>query len=466
MLEYERKPADGELALAPEKVKVIGIGGAGSNVLDRIALHERMDDGELLVLNTDVRDLVSSVAEDKIQLGKELTQGLGAGGDPDLGKEAAQKTADEIRAALEGKSLVFICAGLGGGTGSGAAPVVAKIAREVGAFVVGFVTMPFSFEGRRRLEQAESALVQMEKCTNALMTFDNDRMGSLINQKEGIQQAFAAADQIIGQSVGAITKLVAQPGLVRIGMDDLLTALKNESSRCLFGFGQASGDNRAQEALKAALKNPLLDRGQMLNQSSSLIAHISGGETTTLWEVEILMNELSKYVNDDAHILFGVSSDKKQGESLSLTIISSIGKAGSSQLNEPVLDIEDSSEIEESIEGEGDAEPEFGLSDDSDKEDSVFSGEVPEPFISDSDEEDSDEEDSDEEDSDEEDSDEEDSDEEDSDEEDSDEDSQPHQQDLIPEKKGGRGRFDKVEPTVTDEGEDLDVPSFLRKKKK
>ena len=440
MLEYERKPTDGESALEPEKVKVIGIGGAGSNVLDRIALHERMDDGELLVLNTDVRDLVSSVAEDKIQLGKDLTQGLGAGGDPDLGKEAAQKTSDEIRAALEGKSLVFICAGLGGGTGSGAAPIVAKIAREVGAFVVGFVTMPFSFEGRRRLEQAESALAEMEKCTNALMTFDNDRMGSLINQKEGIQQAFAAADQIIGQSVGAITKLVAQPGLVRIGMDDLLTALKNDSSRCLFGFGQASGDNRAQEALKSALKNPLLDRGQMLNQSSSLIAHISGGETTTLYEVEILMNELSKHVNDDAHILFGVSSDGKQGESLSLTIISSIGKGGASQVNAPVLEVEESSGTEESDQEE--SEPEFGLGDDSNEEDSIFSGEVPEPFISDSEDEDSEDEDS------------------------EDEDKEPHQQDLIPEKKSGRGRFDKAEPTVTDDGEDLDVPSFLRKKKK
>ncbi len=447
MLEYERKPTDGESALEPEKVKVIGIGGAGSNVLDRIALHERMDDGELLVLNTDVRDLVSSVAEDKIQLGKDLTQGLGAGGDPDLGKEAAQKTSDEIRAALEGKSLVFICAGLGGGTGSGAAPIVAKIAREVGAFVVGFVTMPFSFEGRRRLEQAESALAEMEKCTNALMTFDNDRMGSLINQKEGIQQAFAAADQIIGQSVGAITKLVAQPGLVRIGMDDLLTALKNDSSRCLFGFGQASGDNRAQEALKSALKNPLLDRGQMLNQSSSLIAHISGGETTTLYEVEILMNELSKYVNDDAHILFGVSSDGKQGESLSLTIISSIGKGGASQVNAPVLEVEESSGTEESDKEEEESEPEFGLGDDSNEEDSIFSGEVPEPFISDSEDEDSEDEDSEDEDS-------------------EDEDKEPHQQDLIPEKKSGRGRFDKAEPTVTDDGEDLDVPSFLRKKKK
>ncbi|MAB61194.1 MAG: cell division protein FtsZ, partial [Verrucomicrobiales bacterium] len=359
MLEYDRKPAEGAPALEPEKVKVIGIGGAGCNVLDRIALHERIDEGELLALNTDVRDLVSSVAQDTIQLGKKLTQGLGAGGDPELGEEAAQEAADEIKEALKGKSLVFICAGLGGGTGSGAAPIIAKIAKEAGAFVVGFVMMPFSFEGRRRLQQANDALTQMSECTDALMTFENDRMGGLVVPKEGIQQAFAAADQIIGQSVGAIIKLVAQPGLIRIGMDDLLTALKNESSRCLFGYGQASGDNRAQEALKAALKNPLLDKGQMLNHSSSLIAYISGGESTTLFEVELLMNEMSKYVNDDAHILFGVSSDQKQGDNLSLTIISSVGKPGESGAAS-------TPKKEESVS----------------EESSVSEGELPEPFVS------------------------------------------------------------------------------------
>ena len=428
MLEYERKPAEGAPALEPERVKVIGIGGAGCNVLDRIALHERIDEGELLALNTDIRDLVSSVAQDKVQLGKQLTQGLGAGGDPELGEEAAQEATNEIKESLKDKSLVFICAGLGGGTGSGAAPIVAKLAKEAGAFVVGFVMMPFSFEGRRRLQQADNALSEMEKCTDALMTFENDRMGGLVVPKEGIQQAFAAADQIIGQSVGAIIKLVAQPGLIRIGMDDLLTALKNESSRCLFGYGQASGDNRAQEALKAALKNPLLDKGQMLNHSSSLIAYISGGESTTLFEVELLMNELSKYVNDDAHILFGVSSDQKQGDNLSLTIISSVGKAGDSDANSDEKEL--GSIVEESV----------------DKESSVSEGELPEPFVDADDiEEEAEEE---------------------TEEETEEEETIAEQQDLLPEKKSGRGRFDKATPSVTDDGEDLDVPSFLRKKKK
>lgn len=440
MLEYERKPAEGAPALEPERVKVIGIGGAGCNVLDRIALHERIDEGELLALNTDIRDLVSSVAQDKVQLGKQLTQGLGAGGDPELGEEAAQEATNEIKESLKNKSLVFICAGLGGGTGSGAAPIVAKLAKEAGAFVVGFVMMPFSFEGRRRLQQADNALSEMEKCTDALMTFENDRMGGLVVPKEGIQQAFAAADQIIGQSVGAIIKLVAQPGLIRIGMDDLLTALKNESSRCLFGYGQASGDNRAQEALKAALKNPLLDKGQMLNHSSSLIAYISGGESTTLFEVELLMNELSKYVNDDAHILFGVSSDQKQGDNLSLTIISSVGKVGDSDSNSNEKDL--GSIVEESV----------------DKESSVSEGDLPEPFVDADDiEEETEEETEDETEEETEDEAEDEAEE---------EETIAEQQDLLPEKKSGRGRFDKATPSVTDDGEDLDVPSFLRKRKK
>ena len=281
MLEYERNPSDGKSVLAPGQVKVIGIGGAGSNVLDRIAL-EGMDEAELLTLNTDVRALNTSVASDKIQIGKSLTHGLGAGGDPERGEEAAKESLDEIRAAVEGKSLVFICVGLGGGTGSGAAPVVAKLASQAGAFVVAFVTVPFSFEGRRRISQAQSSLAKLEACTNGLVTFDNDRMGGLVLPTDGIQHAFSAADQVISQSVRAITKLVSQPGLVRIGMDDLLTALKNDSSRCLFGFGQAEGENRAQDALKAALKSPLLDQGRMLDYSSSLIAHVCGGDLSLI----------------------------------------------------------------------------------------------------------------------------------------------------------------------------------------
>ncbi|MEZ5302616.1 MAG: cell division protein FtsZ [Verrucomicrobiales bacterium] len=217
---------------------VVGLGGAGSNVLDRIAL-EGMQEAELICANTDIRALSNSVANTKVQLGKKLTQGLGCGGDPELGLEAAQASEDELRKLLRGRVMVFVCVGLGGGTGSGAAPLIAKIAREEGAFVVGFATMPFSFEGRRRLRQAEASLEELQEVCNALVTFENDRMGSLVLPKEGIQQAFAGADKLISQSVRSVTSLVSQPGLIRIGMDDLITALRNRDSRCLFGYGHA-----------------------------------------------------------------------------------------------------------------------------------------------------------------------------------------------------------------------------------
>lgn len=326
MLEYKRDDAERSTEISPLSVKVVGIGGAGANVLDRIAL-EGMDGAELISMNTDVRGLSTSVANSKIQLGRTLTQGLAAGGDPELGQQAAEEAEAEIRAALQNSGMVFICAGLGGGTGSGAAPYIAKIAREEGAFVVAFVTVPFSFEGKRRLQQASDALRQLEIYANALVTFDNDRMGDLVLPKEGIQQAFTAADQIISQSVRAVTSLVTQPGLIRIGMDDLLTALRNHNSRCLFGFGQAKGENRAQEALARALKSPLLDKGQLLKHAGNAIVQVTGGDSMTLYEVEILMNEVGKHVRDSAQILFGVSADAKLTDSLTVTILSSVQEA-------------------------------------------------------------------------------------------------------------------------------------------
>ncbi len=326
MLEYTRDDAERSTEATPLSVKVVGIGGAGANVLDRIAL-EGMDGAELISMNTDVRGLSTSVANSKIQLGRTLTQGLAAGGDPELGQQAAEEAEAEIRAALQNSGMVFICAGLGGGTGSGAAPYIAKIAREEGAFVVAFVTVPFSFEGRRRLQQSSDSLRQLEIYANALVTFDNDRMGDLVLPKEGIQQAFTAADQIISQSVRAVTSLVTQPGLIRIGMDDLLTALRNHNSRCLFGFGQAKGENRAQEALARALKSPLLDKGQLLKHAANAIIQVTGGDSMTLYEVEILMNEVGKHVRDSAQILFGVSADAKLTDSITVTIISSVQEA-------------------------------------------------------------------------------------------------------------------------------------------
>ncbi len=315
------KPAD------PFSVTVVGIGGSGSNVLDRIAL-EGMPTAELICMASDVRVLNNSMASRKVQLGQKLTQGLGAGGDPELGLEAAQASEVEIRDLFEGRSMIFICTGLGGGTGSGAAPYVARLAKESGAFVVIFATLPFSFEGKRRQKQATLALDDLRHHANALVTFENDRMGELVVPKKGIQEAFQLADRVIGQSVRAVTSLVTQRGLIRINMDDLITALRNTDSRCLFGFGSAKGDKRALDALGNALKSPLLDRGQLLARASNVLVHVCGGPSMSLFEIQALMGELQKHVGEDAHLLFGAAVDPALGEHLTVTLLTSLSRDG------------------------------------------------------------------------------------------------------------------------------------------
>lgn len=325
MIEFSRSSGPVSEDDAKMNVRVVGVGGAGSNVIDRIAV----DGGEqenLILCNTDVRALTTSIAGTKIQLGKSLTMGLGCGGDPELGREAALQATDEIRQAVRGADMIFVCAGLGGGTGSGAAPVIAKLAREEGCFVVVFATMPFRFEGRRRLQQANMALSELKDSAHALLTFENDRMGELIVPKDGVRQAFAAADKTICQSIRAICSLVEQPGMVRIGMDDLLAVLKGKDSRCLFGFGQASGKDRVKRSVRAALDNPLLDRGELLSEGANVLVHISGGENLKLAEVEDVMNALGEHVDDSAQLLFGVSTSKSLEESLCVAIISSVDR--------------------------------------------------------------------------------------------------------------------------------------------
>lgn len=325
MMEYRASAQNGLADKEGFSVKVLGIGGAGANALDRIAL-EGMEGAGLVAMNTDIRALTTSVSSTKIQLGRDLTKGLGAGGDPELGREAAVEAAEEIRKSVKDQSIVFLCVGLGGGTGSGAAPVVARLAEQAGAFVVVFATFPFSFEGRRRLEQAQSALMELSTCANAVIVFENDRMGELILAKEGIQKAFAAADKIISQSVRAVTQLVTKAGLIHIGLDDLMSALRNTDSRCLFGYGRAKGQNRAQAAVNEALKSPLLDRGQ-LAQASNVLVHICGGETMTLYEVELLMEELGKNLRPDSQILFGTGTDSAMGDEVGVTVISSLQRS-------------------------------------------------------------------------------------------------------------------------------------------
>jgi len=311
-------------------IKIVGVGGAGANALDRIVL-DGMENAEMVAVNTDVQSLASSVATQKVQIGRAATRGLGAGGDPELGFNAAEESADELREVLQGGRMVFICTGLGGGTGSGAAPVLAQMARESGALVLAFATLPFAFEGKRRAAQAAAALRELQRIADAVVCFENDRLGDIVLPKAGIHQAFAVADTTISQSVRAIVNVVRRPGLIQIGFDELLSALRSENSRCLFGFGESDSDNRAHEALAVALKNPLMNKGKMLSDARCILVQISGGPGMTLTEVEIVMQELNRHVEDHTQILFGTSVDSKMGNRMSVTLISSL----SAEISEP-----------------------------------------------------------------------------------------------------------------------------------
>src|SRR5213595_204521 len=317
-------------------IKIVSVGGAGLNALDRIVL-DGLEGAEVLAVNTDVQSLASSVAAHKVQLGRTVTRGLGAGGDPELGYQAAFESTEEIREALTGARMIFICAGLGGGTGSGAAPYVAHLAREAGALVPAFATLSFSFEGRRRNAQAREALGRLNEIANAVVCFENDQMGDMVAPHASIHQAFSKADTTISQSIRSIVNLIQRPGLIRIGFDDLLSALRSRNGRCLFGFGESDSDNRAHEALTQALKNPLMERGRMLADAENVLVQVAGGPGMTLSEIEILMQELGRHISEQTQILFGTAVDGRLGDRLSVTIISSFTATADLSQTQPPL---------------------------------------------------------------------------------------------------------------------------------
>ncbi len=446
MIEFERHR---QQTIPESAVKIVGLGGAGANMLDRIAL-DGIDGAELLTLNTDARTLASSVASEKIQLGKNLTKGLGAGGDPEIGEQAILESEVEVRDALRDRKIVFLCVGLGGGTGSGAAPILTRLAREAGAFVVIFATMPFAFEGKRRRAQAEESLNQLAVLTNALVTFDNGRMGELVLPKQGVHEAFFAADRMISDSINAVSRLVLRPGLINIGLDELMAALETTRSRCLFGSGLARGENRAQGALKAALNSPLLDKGALLKEATTVLVHVYGGEDMTLYEVELLMQGLTKFIPEDAHLLFGAATDPAMKKALSVTIISALPE---DRLTAEVLPVTEPEVIKEPVKKEPEPEEESDepesepekieqaeevLEEQEDEEDLGLEGEMEEvEDIVEEVEEEPDEEEF---------------------------DLSTDQRELELDS-GPKGRFEGTAPTVLD-GEDLDVPPYLRKKRR
>jgi cell division protein FtsZ len=313
-----------ENASETRKIRVFGVGGAGSNILDR-AMLDGIDRVELITANTDVQSLTGSVTNQKIQLGRNLTRGLGSGGDPELGLAAAEESSEEIQAAIAGYDIIFVCAGLGGGTGSGAAPYIAKLAKDAGALVLMLVTMPFTFEGRRRCAQAATSLQLIREQSDAVICFENDRMAELTLPRMGIHEAFAAADTTISQSIRAIANLLLQPGLIRLGFDDICAVIRDGDARALFGFGEAEGENRAHDALVKALRNPLMHRGEMLASAVNVIVQIRGGANVTLGEIGNVMEELNRHISNHTQLMMGIAIDSSMGSRLSVSLISSLG---------------------------------------------------------------------------------------------------------------------------------------------
>jgi cell division protein FtsZ len=237
----------------------------------------------------------------------------------------AEEAADEIRAVLQGGTVIFLCVGLGGGTGSGAAPLIAKIAKEENALVIVFSAMPFTFEGKRRCRQAEESLRQLRATADAVVCFENDRMGELALPRMGIHEAFAAADVTVSQSIRSVAKLLQRPGLLKIGFDDVSAVLRNGDARGMFGYGEAEGENRAHDSLAKALKNPLMNRGELLQNTFHAIVHICGGTSVTLGEVQIIMEELNHHIGDQTQLFMGIGIDPQMGNLLSVSILSSLG---------------------------------------------------------------------------------------------------------------------------------------------
>jgi cell division protein FtsZ len=317
-----RNPSDRNAPGEPQ-IRIVGVGNAGANVLDRLALDGFPKD-LLYCVNTDVQSLSASVAGQKIQIGWTITRGLGAGGDPEVGFDSAAEAATPLKEIGAGTDLIVLCLGLGGGTGSGAGPLVAEAARNSGNFVAAFVNMPFRFEGRRRMAQAIDGLARLRKACDAVIVFENDRMSELVDPRTGIHEAFGAADHILSQSVRSLANLVRRPGIMRVGLDGLLTVLKGNDPRCHYGYGEAQGPNRGDEALSAALRSPLLDRGKILTSACDVLVNISGGKDLSLAEVEEIMQALIRQASDKTHFLLGTTVDPRTQGKIGISILCSV----------------------------------------------------------------------------------------------------------------------------------------------
>ena len=298
-------------------IKVIGVGGAGNNAVNRM-IAEGVQGVEFIVANTDTQALANSKAETKIQLGPKLTKGLGAGSLPDIGLKAAEESEERIREALSGADLIFVTAGMGGGTGTGAAPIVARIAKELGALTVGVVTRPFSFEGPKRGRYAAEGVAQMKANVDTLVTISNNRLLEIVDKKTPMLEAFREADNVLRQGVQGISDLITAPGYVNLDFADVKTVMKDQGS-ALMGIGVASGENRTAEATKKAISSPLLEVS--IDGAEQILLNITGGSDLTLFEAQDASDIVAAAATNDVNIIFGTSINENLGDEVIVTVI-------------------------------------------------------------------------------------------------------------------------------------------------
>lgn len=301
----------------PASIKVIGVGGGGGNAVNRM-IKAGLSGVDFWLMNTDLQVLNYSPCKNKIQLGAKLTNGLGAGGEPQIGEKAAEEAQQEITEALDGADMVFVTAGMGGGTGTGAAPIVAKIAKELGILTIGVVTKPFSFEGKRRLSQATQGLEKLRECVDALIVIPNDKLLDVVDRRVSLQESFIVVDEVLLRGVQGISDIITIPGLINVDFADVKSIMQASGS-ALMGIGRGQGEGRAVDAAKTAIDSQLLETS--INGASGVIVNITGGPDMTLHEVTDATNIINSAVLDDAKVIIGaVVDDKIQGE-IQITVI-------------------------------------------------------------------------------------------------------------------------------------------------
>jgi len=316
------------------RITVIGVGGGGTNAVDNMIALD-LQGVEFIVANTDAQQLQHSRAERRVQLGPHLTQGLGAGAKPEIGRAAAEEAADELMRHLDGTHMVFITAGMGGGTGTGAAPVIARMARERGVLTVGVVTKPFTFEGQRRTKAADAGIAELQQYVDTLIVIPNQNLFRLANENTSWKNAFKMADNVLYMGVRGVTDLMVAPGLINLDFADIRTVMA-EMGKAMMGTGEADGENRAVRAAEAAINNPLLEDTSM-SGARGLLINITGGDDMTLFEVDQAANRIREEVAEDANIIFGSAVDDNMNGRIRVSVVATGIDMGLSEAQKPRL---------------------------------------------------------------------------------------------------------------------------------